>query len=290
MAPILTFAVFSVLARNNGSTATLDTARVFTSLALFALLSEPLGSLIMSIATFAGSVGSFARIQAFLNIDVRVDTRKKPPEFFPDDTYSSLRTKVSSTGSEKTLGKVGQEKAADPVFSTDAIAVHRASFGYDTDGEPLLHDISLEVPLEKLTMIVGPVGCGKSTLLQALLGEVPTLGGTVELSTTRLAYCGQTSWHMNGTIRESIVAVGDFDAPWYMSVIRACVLDEDLHQLPRGDQTIIGSNGIALSGGQSQRIVSSMTYLISSPRISDTVRTLGTGKGSLRPKSFDDSR
>ena len=256
------------MARNNGGTSTLDTARVFTSLSLFALLSEPLGSLIMSIATFAGSVGCFDRIQAFLDIDPRVDTRKKPADFLLDDSYMGLatkassRTKVSSSGSENDSEEKNKMEKVYPVLATDAIVVENASFGYDREAPPLLDDITFKVPVEKLTMVVGPVGCGKSVLLKALLGEVPTLKGTVELSSTRIAYCDQTPWHMNGTIQESIVAVGEFEAPWYMSVIHACALDEDLQQLPRGDQTLIGSNGIALSGGQSQRIVGFICYSI----------------------------
>ncbi|KAL4738175.1 P-loop containing nucleoside triphosphate hydrolase protein [Aspergillus similis] len=41
---------------------------------------------------------------------------------------------------------------------------------------------------------------------------------------------------------------------WYTTVIQACALEQDLAQWPQGDQAIIGSRGVALSGGQSQRI------------------------------------
>jgi ABC-type bacteriocin/lantibiotic exporter with double-glycine peptidase domain len=64
---------------------------------------------------------------------------------------------------------------------------------------------------------------------------------------------------MNATIRESIVAMSSFDKEWYTSVVRACALVQDFEQLPRGDETVIGSKGIALSGGQSQRIVGSVS-------------------------------
>lgn len=109
-------------------------------------------------------------------------------------------------------------------------------------------------------MIVGPVGCGKSTLLKAILGEVPCMAGSVHLSSDRVAFCDQTPWHMNETIRNSIVTTSEFDEQWYATVIRACALEEDLRQLPRGDQTVIGSKGVALSTGQSQRVVSFMFF------------------------------
>ncbi|KAH6855473.1 ABC transporter [Chaetomium sp. MPI-CAGE-AT-0009] len=225
-APVLTFAVFSVRARDSGD-ATLDTARVFTALSLFALLSEPLASLVMALAAYLGAVGSFVRIQQFLESEERADM-PKPEEL--------------------------TEKPKIDDSSPDAIAVQGGSFGWDSEKEPLLKNINLSIPWQKLTMIVGPVGCGKSTLLQSLLGEVPALAGSVRLGSTSIGYCSQDPWHMNGTVKEAIVGCEEYDGKWYTRVIHACSLKRDFRELPMGDSTRIGSGGIALSGGQSQRI------------------------------------
>ncbi|KAF2119372.1 P-loop containing nucleoside triphosphate hydrolase protein [Lophiotrema nucula] len=256
VSPIATFAVFSVIAKNKGDGATLDTAKVFTSLSLFSLLSEPLGSLIMALASFMGGVGSFQRIQAFLSAEPKTDKRKFP----------FLRSSIGSTsdlGDESDKDSATSQKSR---FSFDirelgssashAVIVENGSFGWDKEKQPMgwLQSINLAVPRAKLTMVVGPVGCGKSTLLKAILGELPVMGGTVQLSSLRIALCEQTPWHMNGTVQQSIVGISDFDQRWYASVVRSCALDEDLRQLPQGDQTQIGSKGTALSGGQSQRI------------------------------------
>ena len=258
IAPVLTFAVYSVLARNNGSNETLDTTRVFTSLTLFALMQEPLSSFIMSMSTFIGSVGCFGRIQKFLDTDVRVDTRIKPSHLH-DGSYPSSQTLSVSQESDLKKEEVDLETLLkqNATFSpnSDAITVQNGSFGWNPKKAPILSEINLAVPKGRLTMLVGPVGCGKSTLLKALLGEVATLAGSVQVSSAEIAFCDQTPWHMNETVRQSIIAVSEVDERWYRSVVRACVLDEDLRQLPRGDQTTIGSKGIALSGGQSQRIV-----------------------------------
>lgn len=48
----------------------------------------------------------------------------------------------------------------------------------------------------------------------------------------------------------------DFDPVWYHTVIDACALQKDINDLQDGDQTLVGSRGLALSGGQKQRIVS----------------------------------
>jgi ABC-type bacteriocin/lantibiotic exporter with double-glycine peptidase domain len=135
--------------------------------------------------------------------------------------------------------------------------VQAGSFGWDKEKEPLLKSINVRIPRDNFTMLIGPVGCGKSTLIKALLGEAVTMEGSVQLSALEIAFCDQTPWLMNGTIKQGILGVSMLDELWYRRVIHACALDEDFHQLPRGDQTLIGSNGIALSGGQSQRIVSS---------------------------------
>ena len=287
IAPVLTFAVFSILARRSGSGTTLDTTRVYTSLTLFALLQEPLSSFIMSLSTFIGSVGCFTRIQAFLETDVRVDSRIKPTEY-REDSYPSSQTLSVSQGSdikvEEITFKTTEKQTAAFLSDFDAITVQNGSFGWETEIAPLLSGINITVPRGKLTMLVGPVGCGKSTLLKALLGEVALMDGAIHVSTSEIAYCDQTPWHMNGNVQQSIVAVSELDERWYMSVIRACALDEDLRQLPRGDQTMIGSKGIALSGGQSQRIVSIASALF--PVDAHVLLTClqGASKSNLRPK------
>jgi ABC-type multidrug transport system fused ATPase/permease subunit len=215
---VLTFTVFSLKARSDSNT-TLDTARVFTALSLFTLLSEPISSLVMSLATFLGAVGSFSRIQQFLDSPEREDKRK--------------------------LVEISEKSA-------NAITVQDADFGWD---KPLLHNVSISVPWNQLTMVIGPVGCGKSVLLNGLLGEIPATSGKVTLGSSSVAYCSQTPWHMNGTIKQAIIGSSDWDEKWYARVVMACALTRDFKELPMGEESSIGSNGVALSGGQAQRLV-----------------------------------
>lgn len=229
-APVLTFTVFSLRARSTGDT-TLDTARVFTALSLFTLLSEPISSLVMSLATFLGAVGSFSRIQQFLDRPEReVDNNRQPAIELVEK-------------------------------SADAIVVQEADFGWqDDDKPPLLSGVTVSVPWRGLTMVVGPVGCGKSTLLNGILGEIPAMTGKVRLGSTSVAYCAQSPWLMYGTVREAIVGgSGDWDEKWYARVVRACALRRDFKELAMGDETKIGSGGVALSGGQAQRLVCSVS-------------------------------
>ncbi|KAL6705718.1 hypothetical protein ACN47E_006507 [Coniothyrium glycines] len=257
VSPILAFAVFSIVAQRSSGADTLDTAKVFTSLSLFTLLTEPLGSLIMALSALMGGVGSFKRIQDFLAIEPRVEPRRCPPSGDNSIAWLSEGDSESEKGSEVSQKSRSSCEVKDiSSRGSSPIVIENGTFGWDRQNPSTgtLHAINVAVPRGKITMVVGPVGCGKSTLLKAILGELPVMGGTLQVSSLRIALCDQTAWHVNGTVQESIIGVSDFDQRWYSSVVRSCALDEDLRQLPQGDQTQIGSKGTALSGGQSQRI------------------------------------
>ena len=59
---------------------------------------------------------------------------------------------------------------------------------------------------------------------------------------------------MAGSIRENILFGQNYDHDWYGEVISCCGLLPDLAQLDQGDNTSVGQEGIALSGGQRARI------------------------------------
>ncbi|GAB1196308.1 hypothetical protein APSETT444_005577 [Aspergillus pseudonomiae] len=254
-APIFAFGAFVGISHRNGNDAALNTSTTYTSLSLFALLADPLLNLVMALMTFFGSVGSFQRIQEFLEKKGHADFRDKsrPIQLEPaQESKQLLLVEDSETLSDES-SSAKSEKEPTALYE-NMVTIKNGAFGWDIQKEPLLKRLTIMIPRQTFTMLVGSSGCGKSTLLKAILGEVPCLSGTIRLSSERIAYCDQTPWHMNGSIKQSIVAMSGLDEDWYLSVIRACALVEDFKQLPRGDQTIIGSKGIALSGGQSQRI------------------------------------
>ena len=210
----------------------------------------------MALSSLMGGVGSFKRIQDFLTLAPRNEQRKFPSIYGGSTT--SLFAGESIKGSESSQKSRGSVEVKEfSALGSQAIVIESGYFGWDPVKQPsgTLQDIDMIVPRGKITMVVGPVGCGKSTLLKAVLGELPVMGGSLQVSSLRIALCDQTPWHVNGTVQESIIGAAVFDHRWYSSVVRSCALDEDLRQLPQGDQTEIGSKGIALSGGQSQRIV-----------------------------------
>ena len=252
--PIATIGTFVGL-----SSGAISTSKIYTSLSIFALGTDPLLTLVMALMQFAASAGSFTRIEEFLNKDTVQSVRAANEASKSRNGDLSLTAKSLAGSSEE--GDIELEpKPLHPenpflaLSGSAAIDIEKASFGWDTEKEPILKDITATISPGTFTMLIGPSGSGKSTLLQAMLGEVPRMGGSLEAQVESMAYCSQTPWHMNVSIKDSVTAMLDFDAKWYSTVLRACALDKDLEQISAGDDTIIGSGGTALSGGQSQRI------------------------------------
>ncbi|KAK7736159.1 hypothetical protein SLS53_007187 [Cytospora paraplurivora] len=122
--------------------------------------------------------------------------------------------------------------------------------------EPILRDITLSLERSSCTLIVGPVGCGKSTFLKAILGEVPVTSGHVHFDQSgySVAFCDQSPWLRNISVKANILGRDQFDQRWFESVTRACALEEDISRFPNGEDSLVGSGGITLSGGQKQRV------------------------------------
>ncbi|KAL4971316.1 P-loop containing nucleoside triphosphate hydrolase protein [Aspergillus desertorum] len=236
ISPPLTFAV----AQN-----TLDASTMFTSLSFLTLLTQPLSQLFQAIPELVSGLACLGRIQAFLQLEPRQDYRQ---------------LLVEAQGST--------EKD-----SMDYIVIRDASFGWIAD-KFVLHNINTRIAASSLTIVVGPVGSGKSTFCKALLGEIPYSNGSVVTSTScrHVGFCEQTAFLWNGTVRENIIGFSPFNRERYDQVIEATALHFDLAALSQGDQTNIGSDGVALSGGQKQRLsLARALYLRSDLLILDDV-------------------
>jgi ABC-type multidrug transport system fused ATPase/permease subunit len=112
--------------------------------------------------------------------------------------------------------------------------------------------VNLELPKEGLVALIGTIGAGKSLCCKTILGQVP-MEGVVSVN-GKIAFCDQSTWIMNGTIKDNIVFTHDFDQDKLSSVLHETGLDDDLKSFSDGVDTILSHNGSSLSGGQAARV------------------------------------
>ena len=239
LVPVFTFAAFSIQATIRGSSS-LDTEKAFTSLAIISLVSIPAIGLLTVVPFTLASLGSFDRIQAYLLAPIRLDQRSIPGSTALED--SNQAAPEHNTASNKRNAIVIEEVDVKPAPTADLA----------------LHNINMRVQRGSFTFITGPVGCGKSTLLKAILGELPCDRGQVSIMSSQVSFCAQTSWLPNISIQDNVCGIADraiLDKEWYQRVLHTCALNEDIQQLPEGDESLVGSRGVTLSGGQKQRLV-----------------------------------
>ncbi|KAK5994354.1 ABC transporter FGM5 [Cladobotryum mycophilum] len=224
---------------------TLDATTIFTSMSYVLLLTEPLTVIFQLVPSFVASFTCLRRIQVFLERTPRFDYRENGQTIPVDATDENNRV---------------------------VIKVSQGSFGWG-EGQLALKQLRFELS-PGLTMIVGPVASGKSTLCKALLGETLVYSGVVSIGSysRRIGYCDQSPFLLNATIKENILGHSPFNPTRYREVVEATLLLPDLANLPLGDNTKVGSEGITLSGGQKQRIsMARALYLESSLFIFDDI-------------------
>ncbi|CAG7924189.1 unnamed protein product [Penicillium olsonii] len=164
------------------------------------------------------------------------------------------------------------------VSSLTPIKLTNVDFKYPSRPNTLvLKNVSLEVPRNSCTALVGRSGSGKSTIASLILAlyEAPptatgrpavTLGGAdilrlhVPTLRSQISVVSQQPTIFPGTIHENITNGLDQHSPLStLHSVRAAAegagIDDFISSLPRGYNTIIGDGGVGLSGGQKQRVV-----------------------------------
>lgn len=244
--PPFVLMVYSVQARAGGWQP-LNAAQAYTILSIISLTIEPLSMVLTRIPSTMSSLACFDRIQQYLLREEQVDDR------LLNDHKKVVSTDRESSGIE--LEVIQSEGKG--IRSKEAILLNDLSLGYSKDTD-VVHSVTSTLERNTITMIIGPIGAGKSSFLLGLLGELKINKGFVRLDQEIIGYCSQSSWLPNATVRQIVAGTDEVsdevDELWLRSVLQACVLDVDIQQFPNGEDSVIGSRGLALSGGQRQRL------------------------------------
>jgi ATP-binding cassette subfamily B protein len=150
-----------------------------------------------------------------------------------------------------------------------SIQIRNLAFTYGgPHAKPVLENINLELKNNSVTAIVGRSGSGKTTLVKLLLAFYPPTEGEIRIGDQSIVHiptdfwrnhCGvvmQDGYIFADTIAKNI-ALGQEEIDIYKltHAARMACIDSFIDQLPLGYNTVIGSQGLSLSGGEKQRIL-----------------------------------
>ncbi|MDD7340619.1 MAG: ABC transporter ATP-binding protein [Firmicutes bacterium] len=143
----------------------------------------------------------------------------------------------------------------------EPLEVKGVSFAYP-GCEPTFQNLTFSAKPGDIIGITGPVACGKSTLGRMFLCEEPYSGsirlGNRELSgltareiSERIGYLGHDPELWNDTIKANVLC-GETADP--MAALSLTAMDKEVRSMEQGVNTMLGSSGVRLSGGQAQRL------------------------------------
>lgn len=141
------------------------------------------------------------------------------------------------------------------------------SFNYPSQLEPTLKNVNIVIKKGHVTALVGESGSGKTTLIKALLKLLTASNGTIFVDDLPLNAIDPKTWRekigvvsqdtflFNDTLFANI-ALGKLDATpeEVKNAAKLSGASKFIDRLDKGYQTVVGDNGMKLSGGEKQRI------------------------------------
>ena len=153
-------------------------------------------------------------------------------------------------------------------LSSGTVEFQDIDFKYDNNVErTILRSINLKIDGGKMTALVGHSGAGKSTILNLIprfydrvSGDILIDGNSIyqtKISSLRknISLVSQDTTLFDDTIRNNIAYANlDAEDKDILEVAKLSFADEFINKLPNKYDTIIGENGVRLSGGEKQRV------------------------------------
>lgn len=175
------------------------------------------------------------------------------------------------------MNEIKQLKDEEELFSVGStsilpenrnITLSNIVFQYNTNAPIVLKNISLTIPQNKVTAIVGGSGSGKSTLLKLLVRLYKPTYGEIKMGNMNISSINLRTWRnmcgvvmqdgklFNDTILSNIVLDDEhIDYERLHKVCRMAQIAKEINGMPKGYETVIGERGRGISGGQKQRLL-----------------------------------
>ncbi len=154
----------------------------------------------------------------------------------------------------------------------ETLTVKNLSYVHPDSGRGAEH-IDLTVKRGSFTVITGRIGSGKTTLLRALIGLLPRDSGEIRWNgeliiepdnffvPPRSAYTAQVPRLFSLSLRDNLLMGLPADQLDLNAAIQTAVMDQDLIELEKGLDTLVGPKGVRLSGGQMQRSAAARMFV-----------------------------
>jgi subfamily B ATP-binding cassette protein MsbA len=172
------------------------------------------------------------------------------------------------------------QHASELTIKNSDIAFENVSFKYDENNDVVLNNINLNIKGGKMSALVGHSGSGKSTILNLIPRFYNVKSGDIKIDDQsiyktkikslrkQISLVSQDTTLFDDTIKNNI-AYANMDATEndIKEAARLSYCEEFINELPNKYETIIGENGIRLSGGEKQRISIARAMLKKTPII-----------------------
>lgn len=181
------------------------------------------------------------------------------------------------------IDKIFQEKPLPQAQTTRTLSSYdiildHVSFAYEDDAEKALDDVSLIIKQGTVTALVGKSGGGKSTVANLIARFWDAQNGSVKIGGVDVRDMDYDAWMNQVSIvfqdtnlfKMSILDNVAFYTPGasreaILHALHLAQCDDILEKLPQGADTVIGTKGVYLSGGEMQRIALARAILKDAP-------------------------
>lgn len=214
--------------------------------------------------------------------------------------FSSIEKGLSSWKRIKPYIKPYQEYPKKEILQGDSLVLR--NFSISTDERVLFRDLNLACRKGEVVALTGMVASGKSYFGKVFLDEVPYSGSAVLFGKEvrdftkgeikgNVTYMGHRCELVSDTIRDNIAYGEEKDVKPYLDMVD---FNKDMESMGQKEKTLVGNEGVKLSGGQQERIALARTFyhkkglvILDDPFASVDIKTEHTIMNSLRKEAED---